>query len=82
MRPSLAEVVKRYLAAAHGYGNAVPLSSLGFTKKEIEDVFTGFDEDYHISRFFQFSRGDGKEYQIDGFSQTHVSIDSEIQSIL
>ena len=72
----------KYLDAARGYGKAVPLSALGLSKEEIEEVFSAFDEDYHISRFFQFSHNSGTEYQIDGFPQTHVSIDSDVQSIL
>lgn len=82
MSMKLAEVVAKYLDAARGYGKAIPLSALGFSKEEVEEVFSTFDEDYHISRFFQFSRSSGTEYQIDGFPQTHVSIDSEVQSIL
>ncbi|HWF40252.1 MAG TPA: hypothetical protein VG322_17135 [Candidatus Acidoferrales bacterium] len=82
MSMKLAEVVTKYLDAARGYGKAVPLSALGLSKEEIEEVFSVFDEDYHISRFFQFSHSSGTEYQIDGFPQTHVSIDSEVQSIL
>ena len=82
MSLKLAEVVAKYLDAARGYGKPVPLSALGLSKEHIEELFSAFDEDYHISRFFQFSRSNGTEYQIDGFPQTHVSIDSDVQSIL
>jgi len=80
----LKEVLEKYLAAAGGYGREVALSSFGFSREEIEDVFSLFDEDYHISRFFHFScaAGAGASYTIDGFPQTHVAIDKEIQSIL
>jgi hypothetical protein len=40
------------------------------------------DEDYHISRFFHFSKAAGQSFQISGFAQTHISIDAEIQEIL
>jgi hypothetical protein len=86
MSLKLAEVVAKYVSIAGGYGKPVALSSLGFSKQEIEETFSGFDEDYHISRFFQFSRSDGTEYLaeylIGEFPQTHVTIDSEVQSIL
>ena len=82
MSLKLAEVVAKYLDVARGYGKPVPLSSLGLSKEEMEEVFSSFDEDYHISRFFQFFRAQGTEYQIDGFPQTHVAIDSGVQSIL
>jgi hypothetical protein len=60
----------------------VPLDALGLSAKEVEDVFSTFDEDYHISRYFHFECAAGANYQINGFPQTHVSIDAEIQSIL
>jgi hypothetical protein len=82
----LKEVVLKYLAAAGDYGASVPLSSFGLSKEQIEDAFSTFDEDYHISRFFHFSCAAGADsaisFAINGFPQTHVSIDAEIQSIL
>lgn len=82
MSLNLAEIVAKYLDAARGYGKPIPMSSLGLSQRQIEEAFSAFDEDYHISRFFQFSRVSGTEYQIDGFPQTHVAIDADIQSIL
>ena len=82
MNMELAEVVEKYLAVAGGYGSSIALSSLALSKQEIEDAFSTFDEDYHISRFLHFACAAGANYQINGFPQTHVSIDSEVQSIL
>ena len=78
----LKEVVQKYLAVAGGYGKTVPLDSLGFSRQEIESVFSAFDEDYHISRFFHFQCAAGADYKINGFPQSHVSIDADIQAIL
>jgi hypothetical protein len=79
----LREIVEKYLAAAGGYGHSVALSSLGFSRAEIEQVFSIYDEDYHISRFFHLSAQPAAEsYNINGFPQTHVTIDAEIQRIL
>jgi hypothetical protein len=78
----LGELVEKYLAAAGGYGKTVPLTSLGLSHEETERVFDVLDEDYHISRFFHFSNAVGASYRINGFPQTHISIDSEIQTIL
>jgi hypothetical protein len=78
----LGEMVEKYLAAAGGYGKTVPLTSLGLSREETERVFDVLDEDYHISRFFHFSNAVGASYRINGFPQTHISIDSEIQTIL
>jgi hypothetical protein len=82
MNIELKEVVEKYLAIAGGYGKSVALSTLGLSKEEIEDVFSTFDEDYHISRFFRFACAAGANFHIIGFPQTHVSMDSEVQSIL
>lgn len=78
----LREVVEKYLAASGGYGKAVALGSLGLSHGDAERVFSLFDEDYHISRFFHFRNDSGESFQINGFPQTHVSIDAAIQSIL
>jgi hypothetical protein len=79
---SLRELVEKYLAAAGGYDKSIPLEALGLAREETERVFDILDEDYHISRFFHFSNAAGASYQINGFPQTHISIDAEIQTIL
>lgn len=78
----LRELVDRYLALAHSFGSPVPLSSFALSAAETERLFSGYDEDYHISRFFHFSQAAGTPFSIDGFPATHVAIDAEIQSIL
>ncbi|HTW22833.1 MAG TPA: hypothetical protein VMD78_04495 [Candidatus Baltobacteraceae bacterium] len=78
----LGQIVQTYLAAAGAFGKPVALSALGLSAKEIEDAFGTLDEDYHISRFLHFACSAGANYQINGFPQTHISIDSEIQTIL
>jgi hypothetical protein len=60
----------------------VPLSVFGLPKKETEGVLAVFDEDYHISRFFHLRNDSGDRYDVNGFPQTHVSIDAEIATIL
>ena len=79
---NLREIVEKYLAAGGGYGKTVALGSLGLSPEEIERTFGQFDEDYHISRFFHLQCAAGANYQINGFPQTHVSIDAEVQSVL
>jgi hypothetical protein len=78
----LREVIDRYLSVAVTFGIPVALSSLAFSPADTERIFSGYDEDYHISRFFQFSQGGGTSFSINGFPATHVAIDAEIQSIL
>ncbi len=57
----LPEVVKKYLAAAGGYGKFVSIASAwAFRDEETERVFDFLDEDYHISRFFHFRNAAGR----------------------
>ncbi|HKS79993.1 MAG TPA: hypothetical protein VJR23_00680 [Candidatus Acidoferrales bacterium] len=82
---NLSDLVKKYLAASGGYGKSVALASLGYSREETQRLLGTLDEDYHISRFFHFSnaaRASAPSFDINGFPQTHVSIDAEIQSIL
>jgi hypothetical protein len=79
---SLSELVKKYLAISGGYGKFVAISSLGVSRSEAEKAFDILDEDYHISRFFQFRNESGEAYEINGFPQTHFAIAAEIESIL
>ncbi len=78
----LRELVDRYLSVAVSFGTPVALSSFALDHSETERLFSGYDEDYHISRFFHFSQDAGERFSIDGFPATHVAIDAEIQSIL
>ena len=82
MSMSLRELMEKYVAAAGGYGKSIAIGSLGLSRGETERVFDVLDEDYHISRYFHFSNAVGASFQINGFPQTHISIDAEIQSIL
>ena len=60
----------------------VALSAFGLTAAETERLFSAYDEDYHISRFFHFSESGGQKFAINGFPATHVSLDAEIETIL
>lgn len=79
---TLGEVIAKYLQLAGGYGKPAPLGGFGLALADTERVFGAFDEDYHISRFFHFSNAAGEAYQINGFPQTHVAIETDIQTIL
>ena len=79
---NLRGLVDRYLAVAGGYGGFVALGSLGFPQDETERILGIFDEDYNISRFLSFQNHSGESFSINGFPQTHISIDAGIQSIL
>ena len=86
MTMRLPEVVKKYLVAAGGYGKFVSIASMGIPREETEGVFDFLDEDYQISRFFHFrnaaAAAGAAAVVINGFQQTHISIDPEIQAIL
>jgi hypothetical protein len=78
----LRELVDRYRALAGTFGEPVALASFQLTLAETERLFSGYDEDYHISRFLHFSKKNGDKFTIDGIPATHVSIDAEIETIL
>jgi hypothetical protein len=78
---NLRDVVNKYLAIAGGYGRPAALAEFGFDPAQAERLFSAFDEDYHISRFFHFTKSSGSAYKINGFEHTHVSIDAEIETI-
>ena len=78
----LRQLVERYLAIANGFGNAAALSAFGHDKTELEKLFSSYNEDYHISRFFHFSNVEGAAFSVDGEAVTHISIDGEIRDIL
>ena len=78
----LRELVDRYLSVAVTFGVPVPLSGFALGHSETERLFSSYDEDYHMSRFFHFSQNAGTPFSINGFPATHVAIDAEIQSTL
>lgn len=79
---SLSELVRHYRSQAGEFGRPVALSAFPLSTAEIERLFSSYDEDYHISRFFHFTEADGQKFSINGFSATHVAIDAEIETIL
>jgi hypothetical protein len=86
--PSLRDIIEKYRQLAGGFGHPLALAAFGLSREETERVFAIFDEDYHISRFFHFSlepasaEHSGQSYRINGFPQSHVALDAEIESIL
>ena len=79
---NLNEIVKKYLQISGGYGRPLALADFGLDRAQTERVFSAFDEDYHISRYFHFTSSAGISYKLNGFDYTHVSMDCEINAIL
>ncbi len=55
----LRQLVDRYLALAGSFGTPVALAAFELTEPETENLFSSYNEDYHISRFFHFSNSAG-----------------------
>ena len=53
---SLQQLVANYRTLAGEFGKPVAISAFALTTEETERLFSGYDEDYHISRFFDFLR--------------------------
>jgi hypothetical protein len=79
---TLRELVDRYDHLAHQSGEPVALSAFGVGDGETQNLFTAFDDDYHISRFFHFSNAEGKRYVIRGEAATHLFMDMAIRALL
>ncbi len=79
---SLSELVRLYRLHSGDFGQPVALSAFQLSAAETERLFSAYDEDYHISRFFHFSEAGGQKFTINGFCTTHVAIDAEIETIL
>jgi hypothetical protein len=81
---TLQQLVAKYQSLAGGFGVAVPLSAFGLSKPETEQLLSDYDEDYHISRFFDFTdvESNADKFHIDGVPATHLAIDAEISNIL
>jgi hypothetical protein len=78
----LRQLVDKYLVLAGAFGAPVALTSFGLTAPELENLFSAYNEDYHISRFFHFSNSSGPAFSIDNEPATHIAMDSAINSIL
>jgi hypothetical protein len=79
---TLRQLVDLYLSTAGQFGEAVPLSAFQLSPAETVSLFSAYDEDYHISRFFHFSEAGGAQFSINGVLVTHVALDAEIETIL
>jgi len=79
---SLQELYRQYTCLAAKPGEPVPLSAFKLSRAETEKVFSIFDEDYHISRFFHLRNEHGDQYSVNGETATHVVIDPDIRLVL
>ena len=79
---SLKEVVDRYSSLAKQWGDPVALEAFALDPEETIKLFTTLDEDYHISRFVNFSFGHGRLYLISGNPSTHIQIAAAIRELL
>src|SRR5512136_43437 len=72
----LRELVARYRSLAGEFGKPLPLTAFQLGPADTERIFSSYDEDYHISRFFHFTDSGGTPFSINGIPVTHVSLDS------
>jgi hypothetical protein len=79
---SLKEVVDRYSSLAKQWGEPVALEAFALDPEETIKLFTSLDEDYHISRFVNFSLDHGRLYLVSGNPSTHIKIDAAIRDLL
>jgi hypothetical protein len=87
----LRAIVEKYRSLTGGaFGVPVALAAFGLDAAETARLFSQFDEDYHISRYFHFTdqrntvsgAATPAAFTINAFPQTHVSLDAEIHELL
>ena len=85
---TLRDAVGKYRVLSGGFARPIELAAFGLSRQDTERAFGAFDEDYHISRFFHFTlspeleKQPSKVYQINGFPQSHIALDAEVESLL
>jgi hypothetical protein len=79
---SLQQVVDRYSTLAKQWGDPVALEEFALDPEQTIKLFTSLDEDYHISRYVNFSMGHGRLYLVSGNPSTHIQIDAAIRELL
>lgn len=79
---TLQEIVAKYRELAGDFGKPVPLAFFKLGREATERLFSVFDEDYQISRYIHMMDLQGERFTINGFPNTHVSIDKEIETLL
>ena len=79
---SLQDLYRLYTSIAAKPGTPVPLSAFNLSQLETERLFSIFDEDYHISRYFHFTNEHGHKYSVNGEEVTHLVIDPSIRNTL
>ncbi|HXH68231.1 MAG TPA: hypothetical protein VNI81_13590 [Candidatus Limnocylindrales bacterium] len=79
---NLQQVVDRYSALAKQWGDPVALEDFALDPEQTIKLFTSLDEDYHISRYVNFSMGHGRLYLISGNPSTHIQIEAAIRELL
>lgn len=79
---NLKEVVERYCKLSGKFCVPVPLAGFDLGVEETTAVFTSLDEDYHISRFFHFTKVAGKCFEVSGERVTHIAIEEGIKTLL
>jgi hypothetical protein len=79
---TLRQLVDLYLSLVGQFGQSATLAAFQLSPAETERLFSSYDEDYHISRFFHFTEAEGLKFSINGVPVTHVCLDAEIETIL
>ena len=85
----LKSAVKRYLETAGGFGRPMPLAAFGLSLEETEKIFSGWDEDYHISRYMELSlrkensaSAGGHVFTVNAVRCTHIAFRAGIEPVL
>ena len=84
---NLNEAVARYLQAAGGFGQPMPLSQFQLPQAELETMLSAWEEDYHLNCYFELipasrmSEG-APAYRINGALYTAIVIQETVRDVL
>lgn len=84
---TLRDAVNKYLAAAGGYGELMPLSGFALDTPALREMISTWEDDYHLSRHYElvpasFRDRDTQAFVIDGIEYSGIIFRPSIAEIL
>ncbi|MSO20615.1 MAG: hypothetical protein EXQ56_09180 [Acidobacteria bacterium] len=84
---TLSDAVGKYLIVAEEFGQPMPLESFDISAKEMDEMISAWEEDYHLSRHFELLQASDhnlnhKSFRIGGIEYTGIIIYASIKEAL
>ncbi len=84
---TLSDAVGKYLTVAEEFGQPMLLESFDIPAKELDEMISGWEEDYHLSRHFELVPAshhnlNNKTFRIGGIEYVSIIIYASIKEAL